>query len=319
VEVTRQILKAHGVCKAKRVVVCHPFDPWAIGGVFRDAALACGAKVLPLGLSSLDQSLREVLVAFDPIVLCGSASLLIRLGQSLRHDGLRVTNHQRVVFHAGEPLTLSARVACRDLWNSKVINVYGSAEFDSIASEGRTRQGLILSPHLKSALSFGVRCKPLPLKPGLEGELLLRLTGQTNWRRTRDRVRVLDRSREEDGLWLNSWRFEHLGRTDTSLQLPDGSLVRESSILALAQRLPIGQVQVHSFRTHTSAKLRVLVTSDGAPTVLNGNMVRRAILHESFELGDAVKHGVAKLSVSIVDNSKLERTRRGKVVTFVEH
>src|SRR4051812_18362813 len=82
VGVTAEILAAHGVGEDSRVVVCQPFDPWAIGGVFRDAALACGACVLPLGLSASCRSLTDALLEFDANVLCGSASLLLRIARS---------------------------------------------------------------------------------------------------------------------------------------------------------------------------------------------------------------------------------------------
>jgi phenylacetate-coenzyme A ligase PaaK-like adenylate-forming protein len=317
VRATAEVLLCHGVGPFHRVAVCHPFDPWAIGGVFRDAALLCGAGVLPLGLNVLAESLWASLLRHDPTVICGSASVLLRLGNRLSaHGPLR--SRPRLIFHAGEPLPASLRQECAEMWRAKVINVYGNAEFDTLACEGIIREGLILSPHLQYALFNSARRKPSSLVAGQTGELLIRSTVLARWFRTKDSVRVLRSSARDDGLWPGSLVIEHLGRLDNSIQLPDGTVVHANSIHALQRRLPIVALQVHSYRRTKHPRLRILVIPSNG-TQLRPQIVRRALLQECFELSDAVRHDVVGLSVKIAKLHEVARTDRGKVRIFVEH
>ena len=317
VRVTAEVLSCHGVGPFHRVAVCQPFDPWAIGGVFRDAALLCGADVLPLGLNVLGESLWASLLEHDPTVICGSASVLIRLGKGLSTHG-SLPSRQRLIFHAGEPLPSPLRLECAEIWQAKVVNVYGNAEFDTLGSDGVIRQGLILAPHLAYALFNRARRKPSPLTPGHTGELLIRPRGLASWFRTKDNVRVLRSSTTADRLWPGSFVIEHLGRLDNSIQLPDGTIVHGKSIHALQRRLPIVALQVHSYKSVKHPSLRILVIPSNG-TQLRPQIVRRALLQECFELSDAVKHDVVSLTVKIATLHEMDRTDRGKVRTFVEH
>jgi phenylacetate-coenzyme A ligase PaaK-like adenylate-forming protein len=319
VRVTAQILRAHGVTATQRVAVCHPFDPWSIGGVFRDAALLCGACVLPLGLNVLSESLWSTFVEHDAAVICGSASVLLRLGEGLSKQGTLSQSHKRLIFHAGEPLPPSLRKKCAALWRAKIVDVYGSAEFDTIACEGTKCSALILAPHYRYALSTSTVRVPRRLAKGRVGELLIRSMALGHWIGTKDRVRALRLSTTCDGLWAGSWIIEHLGRLDNSIQLPDGSLVHSESVDSLARTLPIAAIQVHYYRNHKRPCLQLLVVPLQGGLILHPQLVRRALLQECFELCDAVKHEVVKVRVKVVQFWELAQTDRGKVQTFVEH
>jgi phenylacetate-coenzyme A ligase PaaK-like adenylate-forming protein len=317
VKITAEVLLCHGVRPSHRVAICQPFDPWAIGGVFRDAALFCGATVLPIGLNVLSESLWPTFVEHDPTVICGSASVLIRLGKSLS-TRTPLPAKKRIVFHAGEPLPLSLRQECAQMWRAKVVNVYGNAEFDTLACDGAADTGLILAPHLAYALRNPDRKKVLPLVAGQAGELLIRPKGVAKWFRTNDNVRVLRNSARSDGLWPGSMMIEHLGRLDSSIQLADGTVIHAKNIHALQRSLPLVALQVQSFRSARHPRLRVLAAPLNG-TRLRPQIVRRALLQECFELSDSVKHGVVSLSVKLVQLREMDRTERGKVRIFVEH
>lgn len=299
-------------------MVCHPFDPWSIGSIFRDAALACEATVLPLGLNSTDKSLWQTLIDFRPSVLCGSASVLVALGAGMTEAGLCLPASQRTVFHAGEPLGKALREECSVIWSSRIVDVYGSAEFDSIASEGSREGDLILCPEHEYAIASGKRELPLEMAPGVSGELLMRTWGATRWVRTRDRVLVTEKASLDDGLWVGSWKIRHQGRSDHSLILADGTIVRSHNLTNLLKTLPIQAIQVHWKRRTGVSDLRVLVVSQGRNQDVNAELVRAALLEECFELADSIKHGATILAVELVGLHNLERTSRGKVAPFVE-
>jgi phenylacetate-coenzyme A ligase PaaK-like adenylate-forming protein len=318
--VTQQILKAYDVKVGTSVVVCHPFDPWAIGGIFRDAALACGANVLPLGLSAGDPSLWSALVNFEPMVLCGSASLLIQWYASGKKSGVIPPERQRIIFHAAEPLLSSVRKTCSKVWNSRVVNVYGMAEFDSIASEGLCGPGLILSPHLEFALSTSKDKHPISLVEGAEGVLLIRIRGESDWYYTQDMVKVLDTAPANEILWSGSWRIEHLSRTDNTLQLPDGSLVYAEQLQAIAQEVSgIDHIQMQLIRRIPNLPVVKLMVSQCKEKILSADQVKNIVLNKCFELADAVKHQVVLLEISVVPDSELIRTERGKIKLFLEY
>lgn len=321
IEVTRQILIAHGVGPGARVAVCFPFDPWAIGGVFRDAALACGASVLPLGLTAGEPSLWPMLLAFAPQVFCGSASLLIHWHNQM--GGARESNSgtQKIIFHAGEPLRTGVRRACAEAWGAKVVNVYGMAEFDSVGSEGTSGPGLILSPHLRYALSEAGCGGLSPLEEGSVGELLISIDGRTDWYHTRDLINVVGRSGLNEALWPESWRVEHLSRTDNALKLPDGSLVSAEQVEEVARTfVGVEYVQLHLLPGTASCAARLIfkvAVCSGSATP-HSFEVEEALLKNCLELADSVKHRAVSIEVSFVDASTLSRTRRGKVRVFVE-
>lgn len=321
VEVTRQILFAHGVKLGIRVIVCYPFDPWAIGGIFRDSALACGAQVLPLGLNVGEPSLTSTIVGFDPHVICGSASLLVQWHKQLGIDRTLSKATERIIFHAGEPVRSSVRGECANLWNARIVDIYGMAEFDSIGSEGTFDSGLTLSPHLQYALRVPMAEHPEELAENAEGELLIRTNGTRNWHRTRDLVRVLNKSSDSDQLWPGSWRIKHISRTDHSLKLPDGSLISAEQVESAVQDCKgVGYVQlqlIHNSKGR-AAELRILVSISDKSIAPTPTELKSLLLSKCLELADAVKYRAVSMKVSFVASSRLVQTRRGKVKMFVE-
>jgi phenylacetate-coenzyme A ligase PaaK-like adenylate-forming protein len=318
VRVSREILRGHGVGRRSAVLVCFPSDPWAIGGVFRDAALACGARVLSLGLSAGDGGFAELVADFRPTVLCGSADLLAYWGETVLAAALPPRERPAVVFHAGEPLRATARARCAAAWRARVIDVYGMAEFDSVASEGPLGAGLVLSPHLYYALS--VARDIAPLDAGLEGELLIRRSDMEPWHPTRDVVRVLGRNGPGERLWPGSWIIEHRHRADAALKLPDGSTVSTGPIRALALRFPeIEQWQLQVRRAPAGpAALRLLAVPTAGVAAPDREELAASFLTLCAEVADAVKHRAVTFEATLVEGAALARTTRGKVKHLVE-
>ncbi len=276
--------------------------------------------MISLGLDAGDEALWPLVQELDPDVICGSASLLARWAAAGRIRS-RATRSERLIFHAGEPLLPDVRKACAVSWGARIVDVYGMAEFDTVGSEGvRKQDGLILCPEFGYAICNPAGDLVVPSK-GVQGELMIRRPSEPEWYASCDRVEVLGRSAKSEELWPGSWRIRHLGRADSSLQLPDGSLLYGATVQWVARETPgIEHVQVTLLRrTAKIALVRVLAstvsTSPGRASA--AREVRRALLRRSAELADAVRHNAVRLQVSIVDSSKLARTRRGKVKPLV--
>ena len=230
VSIKCEIFRAHGVGPGSRVVVCHPSDPWAIGGVHRDAALACGASVLPLGLNAGSSGLQRLLVEFRPTVLCGTASLLSRWKSELDARQLIFPlASRRVVFHAGEPLRDEDRRRCAAAWRATVVNVYGLAEFDAVASETPDGQQLALAPAFDFGIRIGQDVRVAAL--GQSGELFVReRAAAASWVSTRDRVHISGTIPHTSRLWPGSLAITLLGRLDGAVPLPDGSVITHEQV-----------------------------------------------------------------------------------------
>ena len=313
VRTTAAVLAAHGVTAKSRVWVAHPFDPWAIGPVFRDAALCLGAWVLPTGLVGGDPSVLEVVLRMRPTVVCAPGGVLVKWlsRRQWPHHG---RSTQRAVFHAGEAIPSATAHRCEQLWNGRFVNVYGLAEFDTVAAQGGTDPSVLtLSPTFEYRLRIA-ESHQVHLAAGLEGALQIRPRRHGRWFDTRDLVRVVGRSRDSDRLWPRSWTVSHLGRSDARLTLPDGSSITEPQILAAERDLPVAaRLQVRFSRAR--ATVLVSVDSDGSPLSLR--LVRSVLLARCMELADSVRNGVVSLRVRSVGAS-ISKTPRGKTRTLLE-
>jgi phenylacetate-coenzyme A ligase PaaK-like adenylate-forming protein len=225
-----------------------------------------------------------------------------------------------LVFHAGELLVASNREFVEAGLGGKVVNVYGMAEFDSIACDGVLDPGLVLSPHLHYAIRDHERGKVSPLTQDKEGELMIRESRRSKWVCTRDSVRVLGRSRPSEIPWGNSWRILHLGRCDGTLVLPDGSKVTEGQILAVERLLPLVehlQLQLVA-RANGRHEILVLVSADEGSECIDLKNVRKALCAQCFELADSLKHGVVSLRLRVATPTSVRASARGKRLRFVD-
>ncbi len=318
---TRQILSSREVGRGLRVAVCFPSDPWAIGSVFRDAALHCGATVLPLGLSAGQPSLWSKLVEFRPDIICSSASLLLHWHHSSIKEGRSPLLRVSWVFHAGELLRPSIREACERAWNAQVVNVYGMAEFDSVGCEGVLNRGLVLSPHLDYAIAKEETDRRAGLRKGLKGKLLVRVKNGRRWHDTQDLVEVLERASNREALWPNSWCIDVIGRVDGSLKLPDGSLIGTRHVESLMREFPAiqdAQLHLRHGRADEAATLKVTLAIANDQPSPSDEDVRSTLLKNCLELADSLMHETITLEIEFAEYSDLSRTERGKIRVFVE-
>ncbi len=314
---TRDALCAHGVCVDSRVLVCHPFDPWAIGSVFRDAALACGAKVLPLGLLAAEASLRSIIEDFRPNTICGSANIVLQW--HAEHGLASLFEAQPLYVHAGSPLSSNVQHGIRDIGMSRMVNVYGMAEFDTVAVQGTTVADLILAPQLDFRVA-DEGGKFFALESKLEGELHIREQGRAEWIGTGDRVRVVGQSPSGEPLWPGNWMIKHLGRVDDVLLLPDGAGLGAEQVRSAIERFSnIGQWQIRRRRLSGAPELLELRCElVGAYIPGLTAAIKKSLLAECLELADSIRHGSVALNVVVSQSPGFESTLRGKLRLFVE-
>lgn len=340
VGVTRDVLAAHGVDATSRIAICHPFAPWAIGMVFAEAALQCGASVYPLGLYAGQPSFRHLLTNIAPTHLCATARNLITWAEGAGpitsangHDGnghhalesilqgdANGNGHhptrRRVAFVAGEMLTEANRVACAEAWSADVVNVYGMAELDTVASELPGVEGLVLTPTLEAGiLTDGSIAAPTD---GMRGGLMLRDRADGRWYRTGDLVSVTGRT-SPDAPWPSSWIIEVLGRQEETVTLSDGTMIGSDHIRHITESRPeVTRVQLVVRRTLRGDEIEIrCVLSDACADP--PREIIPLFLESSIDIADSHRHGVI-VSVTAIATSEAElvTTPRGKIPTFVE-
>jgi len=319
VHITAEILSAHGVNSTSKVVVCHPFAPWAIGPVFTEAAMSCGASVYPLGLSVGQTSLLHLLSKVNPTHLCASARNLVVWGMRMRSEGIEIKGRKRrKAFVAGETLTHGLRSRCSSLWSADVANIYGMAEFDTVAAELPETSELVLVPYFQySLLTDGIQTS---LQPHQTGELLVRDSHDAEWFRTGDRIRVLNLVRESTSNWRNTWTIEFLGRLEESAFLADGTLLGLSQIDALLTACrELLQIQISIVHSNTGDRLRILCVPEFSSVQVDTNKILKSFLASSIDLQDSYEHGVIEMiEIMQVSTEELVQTPRGKFPRIVE-
>jgi phenylacetate-coenzyme A ligase PaaK-like adenylate-forming protein len=317
VDVTAEVLSAHGVNSESRVWVAHPFDPWAIGPIFRDAALVLGAWVVPTGLVGGEPSVLSLVLQQAPDVVCAPAGLLVRWlrGAKLPASVSSGGQGDRIVFHAGEPLLPPVARECAKLWKGRLVNIYGLAEFDTVAAESNTCDGsLRLTPRFDYRLRLA-NGRAVGLRPGGEGTLLIRRGRSGTWHDTRDLVRIACGPSRTSALWPETHSLQLLGRSDLTLKLPDGSSISEEQVLAAARGLrQVTQLQVRYARDLAAVTV-VFESARYTPALVK--TVKSQLLERCVELADSVKHGVVSLKVRRRATVG-DRTSRGKLVTLLE-
>jgi phenylacetate-coenzyme A ligase PaaK-like adenylate-forming protein len=227
----------------------------------------------------------------------------IRLQQRGGKIGL---DRNAVIFVAGEQLTSVDRSLCEKVWDARVVDVYGMAEFDMVGFETASQPGeFSLIPE------FGYALLPeqgLPLTSpaiGTIGELLIRAESQAAWHRTGDRVVV-----KSDFAVERKWRVCFVGRLNESVTLADGTTITSEHVDTLQQSLGFQFVQVIVERGQVADLIRIRVPEDQSRPC---SEVETAFANANIDLADAVFYGVAKFRVEFIASGSLTRTPRGKV------
>lgn len=314
VAIKAEMMRAHGVGPNSRIAVCHPFDPWSIGGIHRDAALACGAHVLPLGLSAGTPAMLSVLAGFGPDFICGTSSLVALWLQDVAMPRGPIT-----LLHAGEPLRPDDREACERRLGRPIVNIYGLAELDAVGCELESGSGFLLTPDFTYRLidRDGV---PVSLDQGASGALQVRESRCADWVSTNDHVVVLGFAPPQSRLWPGAATVAHVHRLDHAVDLPDGSAISAAQVRAAEGALAGDgvaalQVQVSRPSGRRAEVALVAVRRDGHEP--RAELVRSRMLAVACDLADAEASGAVSIIVRVTDGEKVLRTQRGKFSSVV--
>lgn len=311
------------ITNGSRVAVCHPFSPWAIGGIHAEGAMNCGADVLPLGLKVNDATWLAELISFEPTVICGTSRHILRWGkEALLQLGTQLTCE--TIFVAGELLVEEARRELSTTLGGTVVNVYGMAEFDMVGSELPGSSDIWLHPDFEFDLYCGeptAHVQP-DANSSVDGYLMLRERGQDQWTKTCDRVLVRDRQPKwrPDGY---DWNVSLLGRGNQAATLIDGANILEAHVLATENHLPevkFLQVIVHSSRTRDRIELHCSVADPlRLPQSFKADVINK-FLQSSVDIADSVESGcVSEIEVIIWSEVPFNETERGKVTRVSQH
>jgi phenylacetate-coenzyme A ligase PaaK-like adenylate-forming protein len=318
IRIKARLLSEYGVDGNARVAVCHPFAPWAIGSVFTEASLYCGAYVFPIGLVANRAPFQDMLFDFNPTHICGTCRNLIRWANELAQRGKCIPRElRRVAFVAGEPITPIARHNCSARWSAKVINIYGLAEFDMIGVEHWGGHGFSLVPEFEYGIIDERTGEIVPILVGCIGELCIHEPRNENWHRTGDRVRVAERTESPGG---TSWNVHFLGRINETAVFADGSLLTVEHLNRVRERCPeIAVIQVQVRHADEGDSVSILCVVKEEPDSDFAERVKEALLASNIDLADGFGHGVIRtVDVRIVSDAELFLTPRGKAPSIVE-
>lgn len=319
VNVTAEVLSAYGVDKNSKVVIMQPFSPWAIGSVFADAALSCGAEVYPIGLYAGDSVFQSFIRSVNPTHLCGSIRNLIKWKKAIDISAKWSVEHKIVSFVAGENFSDNDRMLCEHLWNCSVVNIYGMSEFDTVAAQCKINNDLVLNPYLQYALL--VDREIVGLKKNRIGELLIKENVEDSWYSTGDYVNVTDENTTHLSLWQGSKKICFISRLNESATLSDGTEISSVIIDYLRERFP----NVSFFQCVISDKLeghcieiRFLEYLEFEGQVSGEDIL--TVFTENIDILDAIKHEIIieLRSVKIGSMDGFITTDRGKTPLIIK-
>ncbi|WP_200478068.1 hypothetical protein [Azospirillum brasilense] len=224
---------------------------------------------------------------------------------------------QRILFVAGEPLTMPTRKLVSEAWCSKVVNVYGMAEFDMVGAELPSHDGLWLVPEFE----YGVIAEGRPQAPqiGISGELLIR-DARAQWHYTGDRVEFIE-VREMDLLGgAPSWNVRFVDRVNETAFFSDGSMLTGEHLWVVrSQVTEILQLQAIIARRVQGDEIILLYVVDERTGSLCNIEVVEAFLRANVDVADSLKFGVIRsISAKAVPEEALYQTQRGKIPLIYE-
>lgn len=310
-----KLFEVYGVDQASRVAVCHPFSPWAIGNIFVEGALRCGASVLPLGLNAQNEPFRSMLDDFMPTHVCAAARNLV----SWRGLDVDQARPGAVAFVAGEKLQEGDRRSVAKRWGGPVVDVYGLAEFDMVGAELPGVAGLSLVPEFTYGIRQSDAAAVQSLAPGIQGELMISET-VGDWFATGDNVRVSGRAVS----WpccSNSWQVEFLERIDGAVTFSDGSMLCDAHIQrVLAYSTDLTHLQAVVVRTGPKDRIELLcvLRSDADTTTAVLDRIRDRLLETAVDVRDSLSFGVIESVAAVqVTEAQMVRTARGKIPSVI--
>jgi len=317
---TARALAYAGVSAHDTVAIMLPFGVWFIGTDFVEGARRIGASVLPLGIHMSAEDELRLMKDVGATVLVATPGKLSALSQGADDDGPPVPT-VRAIVTAGERFAPAQRALCERIWRAPVVEVYGSAETDTLGVECSERSGVHVWDdrfvfevvHLSDGRPVGAgEAGELVVTPLLRrGAVLLRY-------RLGDVVRF---SPDPCPCGLDFPRLSVLGRVDESVVLKDGTKVYlyqiEEALSGLREDVRCFKVVVGEESGRDLVEVFVEPASGDAGALRRE--AERALARMSIDFYDALRSGlVAPPRVKTVEGLDLPVTARGKTLRLFD-
>jgi len=308
-EATVGMFKIAGVKHDDIVAILQPFDLWNIGHIALNTFRRMGVLSIPVGLSSSDEEILEILRAESATVVYGTPSKLASLAELSKES--KVDLQIKKALSAGEPLLPKYREVIISNWSAETFGIYGSEETDGIGVECQKHEGyhtidnnLIIEVLNPESLTYANKAEGVMAitKIGNEGTVLVRyLLGD-----------IVEIKRESCVCGIETTRVQPKGRLQETVWLYDG---RKVTIRALDQLFhgflgTLPQYQVVVFRERRLDKVKILMD-----VLISQNHLKkllRLIPRASQDLEEGISKGEVELELEIVESGKFYKTGRGK-------
>jgi len=314
INATINALKLTDIVENRRVCLMHPFAPWAIGSIFQEALLRMNCHIFPIGFGLLPDRYNQQLIDFKPEILIGPASFLLKL---IEKENRYIFDKCMAIINAGEQITPLMRKKFKDIdIDIETFNIYGMAEFDTIASECCKHKLHLLEEY------FYFEClMNSNLNKQLEGELIITPLYRESFGvfryRTEDLIELDDSSSCSCG--YNGAIVQNIGRIG-AISI-DGVTLSEMELQEAIEstNLPIKEYQLHAVNAKSGyIHIYLDFTSD---TKMNHDQIQRlyyAIQHINIDWEDLIRCKSCKIQIpqqiDSLDNRKTERGKLPKII-----
>lgn len=312
VKATLNALKLTNIIDNRRVCLMHPFAPWAIGGIFQEALMKMNCHIFPIGFGFLPDRYSQQLYDFKPEILIGPASFLLKI---IENENRCLFDDCFAVINAGEQFTPSMRYKFKEI-GIETFDIYGMAEFDTIASECCNHQLHLLEEH------FYFECLTNSnFNKHKEGELVVTPLYRESFGvfryRTGDYIKLEDSSNCSCG--YNGAIVKNIGRMGAICI--DGVTLSEIELEKAIEstELPVKEYQLCAIKAKDGyVHIHFDFTSDIKMNDDKIKKLRYVLKHINIDWEDLIRCKSCKIkSPQQVDSLDNRRTERGKLKKIV--
>lgn len=276
-----------------------------------------GCIKLPIAGNADPDSILSYLKMFNPTVLLGLPSLLVRLAELVEERGetLRV----RTILYGGESLSREARLYLEQVLGAKTVASAGYASVDAGPVGYQTLDLPVGHHHLLYDYQYLEFLDPETGEPVPDGEV-----GEITVTCLRRRLMPLIRYRTGDlGRWVDSaaWVFELKGRIGDRIRIGSADLYPADVARTLDQLDGVGHIfQLVVTKQGRKDHLQVKVERSSRGESTSAETVKEVLLESLGELEEAFRMGwLGGLEVELVGQGSLEGvTRTGKIKSVVD-
>lgn len=306
-----------GVNEGDIVAIMQPFDLWNIGHIGMQAFKRIGALSVPLGLSTKEDEILDILAFTKATVLYGTPSKVISLVTTSESKGLLSDLKISKVLCAGEPILEDHRQLIKKLWGAEIFGIYGSEETDGIGAECEVHNGY----HVLDKNQLFEILDPETLLPAEKHEGVLAVTnvGYTGTILMRyllgDRVQL---DTDTCSCGEKSIRIRPRGRLEETIWLYAGTKVTVRSIEELMSNL-IGRVPPYQIVVEQETHKDVLtIKINSESNIVLADKIIQEMRHVSQDMRECVDSGRVVVACELdPDPSIFESTIRGKVPKII--